>query len=146
MQEQKKCVRFGKVTYIKEEVYFLDDMQRKQLWFTEEERKAMHWRLVQLMKDEMVCEEEEETMRGLELMSNEFQQKAVRAMHLLLLDLQEENRDAGLPDSQGLKVLSQRLTRHDVAAAVLTATEDAVAANRIYKETMPATTVDPCFL
>jgi hypothetical protein len=145
LQEVKpeKRVRFACViTY--EEEHFLEEEDMAILWFTEEELGERHSELIDLIN----CEdksESEESMRGLELASNKHQQAAVRAVHDILLDLQEDNRCKGYPDCKGMDKLSLRLTRHDVREAGLRAAQDAIEANRIYKETIEASFVDQCF-
>ena len=146
MRHQRKGVRFGGVSFAKEAVYFLDETQKPELWVSDEELKEMHRRARRLITDSArTCTEEEESVRGLELAGNRLQQRAVRAVHLLMLDQQQENRDMGYPGSKGLKALSLRLTRHDVADAILKATQDALVASCIYKESIDAALVDPCF-
>lgn len=141
-QPQKKRVRFGKDSYAKEDVYFLDDEQKSQVWYSDDEETAMHRDLFQVLEGNA----SNEPKRGLELMSNPRQKHAVKMMHQLLLTLQDENRDEGFPDATGLKELSLRLTRHDVMEAVIKAAQDAMDANRIYQETFDPNMVKQCFM
>lgn len=142
--KQEKRVRFACVfTY--EEERFLEEEDIVMLWFTEEELGERHSELRDLIhgKDKS---QSKESMRGLELASNKIQQAAVRTVHDILLDLQEDNRCKGYPDCKGMDKLSLRLTRHDVREAGFRAVQDAIEANRIYKETIEASFVDKCFL
>ncbi|CAB9528477.1 expressed unknown protein [Seminavis robusta] len=144
---RKKRVRFGDVSVGVASAKSSSCGEAKRCrWYTREEFKFIRQTIRHTIKGKIAVDECQESWRGLEYMADKIRRMERKMKIQLVLELQEDNRTTGIPCCQGLRQLSLQLSKQDTHCSVVSAAKDSLNANQIYKETLKAAIVDPCFL
>jgi hypothetical protein len=115
------------------------------MWYNAEELAELQVGLWDLIDNTFEVEDEEESIRGLELYIDSHRSANLEECNQIMLQHLHSIRKAGMDDSFDIESLASSLNEESIRISDIQAAQDCAEAYMIYLETIDVHTVNHCF-